>query len=188
MRSAICALAACVFLPAWLEAQVCGEGVPPLTRLEAFMGQQGAPMVHGSSRAGAVRGDGASFVAVAIREITNASSGERALGVTIDVKKAEADRRSYVDLEELPALLSGLEGIAKVDRSFTTLDQLETYYRTKGGLVITVYNTHTGMKAAVSTGVTAVVTTELEFAEFLRLRQLLQGAYDSLKAVRGEEK
>jgi hypothetical protein len=40
------------------------------------------------------------------------------------------------------------------------------------------------MKAAVSSGVTGDATTELEFGEFQRLRQLLQLGYDAVSALR----
>ncbi len=191
MKAAICAMVIGVGLPASSVAQGCVEAEEPPTKLEAFMAQDGAVVIRGSSRVGAVRGEPGSLVTVASKEVTNAGTGERAHGIAVEVRKLdrrEPDRISYVDFDEIPPLLSGLEYIARVDKSATSLDQFEAEYRTKGGLVVAMYNTSGGMKAAVSTGLVATATAELEFADLLRFRQILQSAYDGLKAIRGSEK
>lgn len=190
MRAAICGIVIGLGLvPASGAADVAEEGPP--TRLEALLARSGAVVIRGSSRVGAVRGEPGSLVAVASKEFTNASSGERAYGLTVEVRRAdhrEPDRLSYVDLDEIPALLGGLELMSKLEKSVTTLDQFEADYRTKGGLVVTVYNASGGMKAAVSTGVPGPAAAELEFGEFQRFRQLLQTAYEGLRALGGNDR
>jgi hypothetical protein len=73
-----------------------------------------------------------------------------------------------------------------VQRSETALDRFEARYVTKGGLLVSVFDVGDGMRAAVASGVLAnVAATELEFGEFQRLRQLLQLAYEGLRALNG---
>lgn len=151
------------------------------------MARPGALILYGSSRAGAVRAAPGALITVASKELTDAQTGERALGVAVEVRSAEGrdpDRISYVDLEEIPSLLAAFDYMAKVQRTATALDRFEARYLTKGGLLVSVFDTATGMRAAVSSGVTGNATTELEFGEFQRLRQVLQVAYDTLIPLR----
>jgi hypothetical protein len=176
-------------LPASSVAQGCVEAVEPPTKLEAFMAIDGAVVIRGSSRVGVVRGEPGSLVAVASQELTNVHSGERAYGITVEVRKIgrpEQNRIAYVDLDEIPSLLGGLEYLGKVDKSATSLDQFTAEYRTKGDLVVS--NTSNSTKVAISTGVVGAATTALEFGDFQEFRQLVQTAYESLKAISGREK
>ncbi len=153
------------------------------------MVRQGALMLQGSSRVGGVRAAPGSLITVGSREVTDVQTGERALGVAIEVRstgRADPDRVSYVDLDELPPLLAALDYMARVQRSETALDRFEARYVTKGGLLVTVFDVGDGMRAAVASGVLAnAAATELEFGEFQRLRQLLQLAYQGLSALNG---
>ena len=191
MKVAICTMIIGIGLPASSVAQRCVEVVEPPTKLEAFLATDGAVVIRGSSRVGAVRGEPGSLVAVASKEFTNVRTGARAHGITVEVRKA--DRRepggiAYVDFDEMASLLSGLEYLGKVDKSSTSLDQFEADYRTKGGLVVAMYNTSAGPKAAVSSGIGGAATAELEYGDFVRFRELLQSAYASLRSIRsGEE-
>jgi hypothetical protein len=132
---------------------------------------------------GAARG---ALITVASRELTDVETGERALGVAVEVRTSEGrdpDRISYVDLDEIPPLLAALDYMARVQWTATTLDRFEARYLTKGGLLVSVFDVGSGMRGAVSSGVAGSATTELEFGEFQRLRQLLQLAYDALRAL-----
>jgi hypothetical protein len=191
MRAVICALVMSAGLPASSLADVPADAEEPATKLEAFMAQEGVVVIRGSSRVGGVRGEPGCLVAVESREVRNASSGERAFGITVEVRRLDGrdpGRVSYVDLEEMPSLLGGLEYMGRLERSAIALDQLEADYRTKGGLTVTVYYTSGGLKGAVTSGVVGRATATLEFVDFLRFRQLLQSAYDALNAIQGEGK
>jgi hypothetical protein len=167
------------------SASPCVPLVEP-TRLEAFLARQAVLVFTGSSRIGAVRAASGALVAVASREVRDAETGERALGVSIEVRTTEGrdpDRISYVDLEELPGLLAALDAMARVQRTETALDRFEGRYLTRGGLLVTVFDRGSGMEAAVASGVLAGAWTGLEFGEFQRLRQLLQRGYEALVAL-----
>ncbi len=189
MRAVIRAALIAAALPAGAGAQVLPCPEPPRTRLEAMAVLDGVVVIRGSARIGAVRGEPGSLLFVTAREFTNASTGERAHGLTVEVRvpdRPTSERIAYVDLEEIPPLLAGLEHLTTVQRSATALEELEADYRTRGGLVVTVFNTAGGPKAAVTCG-PGGPPTELELSDFLRFRQLLQSAFDRLNAVRGGE-
>jgi hypothetical protein len=93
---------------------------------------------------------------------------------------------SYVDLEEIPPLLAALDYMSKVERTQTALDRFEVRYLTKGGLLVTVFDRGNGMRAAVASGLSGAASTEIDFGEFQRLRQLLQAGYDALRALRAD--
>jgi hypothetical protein len=163
--------------------------IEPTTKLEALMARQGALLLQGSSRIGGVRAAPGTFITVGSRELTDVQTGERALGVAIEVRASggrDPDRVSYVDYDELPGLLLALDYMARVQRTETALDRFEARYLTKGGLLVSVFDVGTGMRATVASGVLASTAgTELEFGEFQRLRQLLQVAHGSLVALNG---
>jgi hypothetical protein len=189
MKVAIYTMIIGMGLPASSVAQGCVETVEPPTKLEAFMATEGAVVIRGSSRVGVVRGEPGSLVAVASQELTNARSAERVYGITVEVRKIgdpEQNQIAYVDFDEMPSLLGGLEYLAKVDKSATSLDQFTAEYRTKGDLVVSTTSGST--KVAVSTGAPGAATAVLEFGVFQEFRQLVQTAYDSLKAISGREK
>jgi hypothetical protein len=176
-----------VFLPcAAVAQQPILIPVEPPTKIEALMAKQGTLIVYGSSRIGAVRAVTGALITVASRELTDVGTGERALGVAIEVRTSagrDPDRVSYVDLDEIPPLLDALDYMGRVQRTETTLDRFEARYLTRGGLLVSVFDTGHGMEAAVSSGVAGNGTTEIEFGEFQRLRQLLQLGYDALSAL-----
>ncbi len=191
MRPAIgAALVGALLLPASASAQVPPpECLSPRSRLEALAVLQGAVVIRGSARIGAVRGESGAFVFVTAKEFTNAGTGERVHGIGVELRPpdhAAPPRPSYVDLDEIPALLSGLERLRALQRSATALDELEADYRTRGGLVVTMFDTAVGPKATVACGCGGG-STDLELSDFLRFRQLLLSAFDRLKSIRGEE-
>jgi hypothetical protein len=184
---ALFATAVCVGLPcAAVAQQPVFVPIEPPTKIEALMAKQGSLIVYGSSRVGGVRAAPGAVITIASRELRDVRTGERALGVAIEVRTSEArdpDRVSYVDLDEIPPLLAALDYMGKVQRTETTLDRFEARYLTRGGLLVSVFDMGNGMKAAVSSGVVSNATTELEFGEFQRLRQLLQVGFDALSAL-----
>jgi hypothetical protein len=161
--------------------------IEPPTKLEALMSKRSALVFFGSSKVGGVRAALGAFVTVGSREVTDVLSGERALGVAVEVRDGGGRspvRVSYVDIEEIPALLAALDSMGKVQRTETTLERFEARYLTQGGLLVSVFDVGQGMKAAVSTGLAGEGTTELGFGEFQQLRQLLQLAYDAVAPLR----
>jgi hypothetical protein len=189
MRLGLGAVVISVVAPVLSTAQQAAEPEKPKTKLEAFVAQDGVVVIRGFSKIGEVAGKFGSSVIVESKEFTNAGSGKREHGITVQVKEAgrlERDHTSYVDFDEIPSLLKGLDYISKVDRSSTTLDQFQADYRTKGDLVVSTFNDSSGTKVsvAVSSGAIGRTTAYFALADLERIRALVQTAYASLEKLR----
>lgn len=174
--------------PLLAQSDPAVELVPPRTRLEAFALQEGAVIVLGYSRMGEVRGFGSSVV-VESKEFTNVASGQKERGLTIEVRERARPERefvSYVDDDEIPSLLKGLEYLVKVDRSATPFDSFQADYRTRGELQVSTYSTDGGAKvaAAVSSGTIRRATAVLTLNELDSIRTLVEAARAALEKSR----
>ena len=178
-------------VPALSLAQPTGEAEKPKTKLEAFVGQDGVVIIRGFSKVGEVKGQYGSLLVVESKEFTNAGTGKREHGITVEVKESgrlERSHTSYVDFDEIPSLLKGLEYIGKVDKSSTALDQFQADYRTKGDLVVSTFSAEGGTKVAVSSGMIGRTSAYLAFADLERIRELIQNAYTTLEKLRASSK
>jgi hypothetical protein len=186
------ALAAAVTAPAISVAQEAGEPEKPKTKLEAFVAQDGVVIIRGSSKVGDIRGQYGSAVMIEAKEFTNASSGRREHGITVEVKEGgrlEREHTSFVDFDEIPSLLKGLEYIGKVEKSATALDQFQADYRTKGDLVVSTFNTEGGeTRLGVSSGRIGRTRAFLPISDLERMRELIQNAYARLEGIRTPSK
>ena len=120
MRVAVAVVILSVAVPALSIAQQAGDQEKAKTKLEAFVAQDGVVVIRGFSKVGDIRGQFGSSLVVETKEFTNAGSGKREHGITVQVKEAgrlERDHTSFVDFDEIPSLLKGLEYIGKVDKS-----------------------------------------------------------------------
>lgn len=192
MRLELAALLMCL-APGLSVAQQAAEPEKAKTKLEGFVAQDGVVVIRGFSKVGEIRGQFGSSVVVEIKEFTNAASGKREHGITVEVKESgrlERNHISYVDFDEIPSLVKGLEYIGKVDKSSTTLDQFQADYRTKGDLVVSTFNDTGGTKVsvAVSSGAIGKTTAYLAITDLERIRELVQNAYVSLEKLRSSAK
>ena len=166
------------------------DPAPPRTRLEAFALQEGAVIVLGYSRMGEVRGQFGSSVVVESKEFTNVSTGQKERGLTLEVRERSRPERefvSYVDDDEIPALLKGLEYLVKVDRSATPFEGFQADYRTRGEMEVSTYSTDGGSRvaAAVSAGTIRRGTAVFTLNELDSIRTLVEAARVALEKSRG---
>lgn len=128
----------------------------PKTKLEAFEAQSGAVIIRGFSKIGELRGVYGGAVTVESKEFMNANTAQREFGITLEVKETsrlERENTSYVDYDEIPSLLKGIDYIAKVDKSVTKLDNFQADYKTKGDLRISTFSSGSGeVMVAVKSG------------------------------------
>lgn len=188
MQLKVGSLLLCLGVPALLPAQEATEPEKSKTKLESFVAQDGVVVIRGFSKVGEIRGQYGSSVEVESKEFTNAATGKREHGISVAVKESgrlERSHTSYVDFDEIPSLIKGLEYIGKVDKSSTPLDQFQADYRTKGDLVVSTFNDSAGkVSVAVSSGVIGKTTAYLPIADLERLRELVQTAHTALEKLR----
>jgi hypothetical protein len=152
----ICAI--CVAANAQRPTQVPfinDQSSKPLTDLEVFQDFYGATLLKGFTDLPRIRGIGGSLQ-IAVVDFRNMSNNTRVKGVSAEVTVGErtGDKtRSFIEYVELEALIKGVMYISKVDRSATSLQNLEAVYTTKGEFSISNFFTYQGEpRVAVTVG------------------------------------
>ena len=189
MKRLICAAAVLlVFSPLPAVSQTATPPAAAKTKLEAFEAQEGVVIIQGFSRMGELKGVYGGSVAVLAKEFTHATTGKRESGIVIDVKEGgriERNNRSFIDYDEIGALVKGLEYIGKADKSVTKLESFQVDYRTKGDLKVSTFNTPGGeVMVAVSSGRIGATSVHFKFADLNALHGLISGAKERLDAAK----
>lgn len=157
----------------------------PRTQLEAFAAETGAVIIKGFSDAGEVAGIGS--VEVDCQEFINASSGRKTFGIAIKVTGSErlgGVDSSFIDYDEIPSLLTGIDYISKIQPSVTSLKNFEATYSTKGDFAITVFNNQFGnLSAAISSGRFRSARAHIAIEKLAELRALIAAAKDKLDGL-----
>lgn len=161
----------------------------PKTKLEAFEAQSGAVIIRGFSKIGELPGVYGGAVTVQSKEFMNATTAKREFGVTLEVKETsrlERDNTSYVDYDEIPSLLRGIDYIGKIDKSITKLDNFQADYRTKGDLHVSTFSRSGSgeVMVAVTSGTIGATSVYLKIADLGKLRELIASAKARLDAIK----
>ena len=130
----------------------------PKTKLESFQRQTGAVVIKGYSEIGRVAALGS--VEVNAMEFTDATTGKKQSGVVIGIKESgrlENTNSSFIDYDEVDALLKGLDYISKATSNVTKLSMFEATYNSKGYFSATTFsNGSEKIEAAVKSGLFAL--------------------------------
>jgi len=181
-----CCLALALFAAACTREPTAKPSEVPTgaaTKLEAFQGRTGIVVIRGTTEVGEVRGINA-FLTVSAREYRDAATPEsREAGISITVKEIEGarisrERTSYVDADEIDALVQGIDYLRKVRKDVTKHERFQAEYLTKGHLAIVVFSDARGdLKAAVTSGPMRQATVFLhEAADLGQFRELIVAA------------
>jgi hypothetical protein len=149
-------------VPAGASAQVPPA---PATKLEAFKPAAGTVVTFGYNELGQV-----GAVSVDARELRD-TKGDVVRGVAVEVTESEYRReRAFVDSDELPELLKGIDALLGVKANPTSYQNFEVRYTTKGELQIAAFSGHSGgISYAVQAG---RLTTAQAFMDEDGLRKL----------------
>ncbi|GMV31882.1 MAG: hypothetical protein AMXMBFR59_40070 [Rhodanobacteraceae bacterium] len=154
----------------------------PKTKIEAFQAQTGTVVVKGYTEIGRVTAMGS--VEVSAMEFIDAATSKKQNGVVIEVKEAgriENEDRSFIDYDEVDALIKGLEYISRATSEVTQLGNFEAIYRTKGNFSATTYNNSSDkVAAAVKSGYVRPATAFLSLEQLNALRDLISQAKHKL--------
>jgi hypothetical protein len=121
--------------------------LPPATKLEAFKPAAGSIVTLGYNDLGQTSG-----VAVDARELRDVS-GTTVRGLLVDVTESQyREERSFVDADEIPELLKGIDALLAVKVNPTSFDKFEVRYTTKGALELTAFNSGRDIKYAIQAG------------------------------------
>lgn len=122
--------------------------LPPATKLEGFKPAAGSIVTLGYTDLGKVSG-----VAVDVREQRDVS-GNTVRGLLVDVTESQYRReRSFVDADEIPELIRGLDALLQIRSNPTQFKNFEVRYTTRGELELIAFNnTQGGIQYAVKAG------------------------------------
>lgn len=158
----------------------------PRTQLEAIEMRTNRLIIKGFMEIGAIQ-CGASSVLVAAKESTDSITGEKALGVSVVVRGRDGKQdTSYIDYDELDALIRALGLMQSPPWSQSALPQIEVSYMTKDGFHVASANTgrNAGMEALVLSSRTRVVGASMSLQQLIAFQNLVDGAKGKLDAIR----
>ena len=152
----------------------------PRTQIEAFTRAVDAVVVLGLTRVGQVRADLGGTVSVSAMSLRNAATGKSTSGVTVEViegERAGRESNSFIDFDEIGAMLEGMESIIKATNDITAHEHFEAYYRTRGDLEIVVFDgANKAISASVASGIGAKSRVFLSIDQLVQLRAMIAEA------------
>jgi len=150
---------------------------PPATKIEGFQAPIGAVVTVGYEVLGEVAG-----ISVDARELRD-STGGRIRGVVVEVAEEKAaPQQSYIDVDELPDLIHGMDRLLNVTDNPTQFRNFEMHYATKGELELIASSSHNrGVVFSVEVGRLMKARRErLTAGELQQLRTLIEAASQRL--------
>lgn len=151
---------------------------PPATKIEAFKPAAGTVVTFGYNELGAVSG-----IEVDVREL-RAASGAPVRGLLVEVTENQYRvERAFVDADEIPELLRGIDALLAVKANPTAFDNFEVRYRTKGALQVTAFNYQGRIMYAVAAGETLRASSHVDADALRRLREMFQAAQAKLGSL-----
>lgn len=146
----------------------------PKTKLEALIGTNGAVLIRQSTEVGSI---GRGSIRAAAIMVTNAASGVETKGLLISPAEGAGDKENaYIDYDEIPGLLSGIDQIVSVDPATLKLANFEAVYHTRGKFSVGAYGSGDLKSAFISTGKLSGDAYPFDFTELARLRDLIRTA------------
>ena len=158
------------------------------TKLEAFQARTGVVIIRGFAAIGTLSGLYSTSAVVECKEFTDASSGRKEYGITIQVNSTARSgidtSTSYVDYDEIDSLIKGIDYISKIDSTVTQLSSFQADYRTKDDLSFSTFSSGNEILFAVKSGRIGSVTSYFKTANIADLRKLLLDAKAKIDSIR----
>ena len=156
----------------------------PRNKLEDFDGRMETVLIKGRTWVGVIRGQGGN-ARVEAMEIRDSTNGAQATGVivTITADGGQAgDLRSFIDYDEIDALVKAMDAAAKASESITKLTHFEVHYRTKGDFEVMVFRqlSNNAIAAAIEGGFFDRSRLLLTLEDFIKLRWMIVQAKEKI--------
>lgn len=164
------------------------QPLPPATQLEGFKPSAGSVTTLGYDEVGRL-GPGFStsgLVLVEVRELRSAT-GQGTRGMTVQVTESQyRDEIAYVDADEMPDLLKGLDALLALKTNPTTFKSFEVRYTTRGNLELVAFNSSKGdILYGISAGrITRARKSAMNSGDLQKLRAFFQAAADRVAAAK----
>jgi hypothetical protein len=151
----------------------------PATKLESFKPAPGTLVTLGYNMLDSVYG-----IVADVREMRDAH-GTTVRGLVLDIMENEDhDERAFIDADEVPGLLKGIDALLGLKSNPTVFENFEVQYTTRGALTLTAYNQSNGdIMFMVQAGRVARAQRYLELADMQSLRSMFVAAQSKLTAT-----
>jgi hypothetical protein len=150
--------------------------LPPATKLEAFKPTAGSVLLMGYTN---VKSPGS--VNIDARELRDVKGGVTVRGLVVQVTESAYRReRAFVDVDEVPELLKGIDALLEIQQNPTAFERFQASCTTKGGLELTAYSDYVGISYSVETGRVLVARRDYNQKDFQKFRAALAAAYEKL--------
>jgi hypothetical protein len=161
--------------------QQSSASTPAATKLEAFKPTSGSLVTLGYEDLGDIN---FGRVRMDVREMRD-SKGGLVRGVLVRVSDTQFHQEeAYVDPDEIPELLKGIDAILRTKSNPTSFKAFELRYVTRGELEVSAYNTDAYVQYAITAGrVTKATAVNLNSADIAKFRAMLVAANDRLVAA-----
>jgi hypothetical protein len=158
------------------------------TKLQSFQAKTGTVVILGFSKVASIPGLYGASTDIEARELTEATSGSRAPGVSVTVRESgtfERKETSYIDYDELESLLRGIDYIATIDHNPTKLADFQADYRTKGDLAVSTFSDASGKTmVSIKSGVIGGTSAFYPLSRLSEFRSAVAKAKTALDSVR----
>ena len=155
---------------------------PPATKLEAaFDPSAGTLTTIGYDDLGTIPGQ----VTVEVREVRG-PKGVLARGLLVRVRESDYSRdNAFVDADELPELLKGLDAILAIKENPTPFQGFEMSYTTRGKLELSAYSSGLGsIRYAIQAGrVTTSTVVNVHSDYMTRFRAMIVAAQEKIATL-----
>jgi hypothetical protein len=161
----------------------------PLTKLEALDAQVGSVIVKNYTYIGSVSGF-SGIVMVTGYEFVEPQTGRKDYGISIEVRETGRseregrEARTYVDYDEIDALIRAIDYIVRIERS-TSLENFEAQFRTRGELQVSTFLRPNGaLQSEVSIGFFRRAVITISLGKLTDFRKLIADAKTTLDKIR----
>jgi hypothetical protein len=159
-------------------AASAAAALPPATKLEAFKPAAGTVVTFGYDELGNVNG-----AAVDVREVRE-TKGATVRGAVVTVNESEYRRETaFVDTDEIPELLRGIDALLAVQSNPTTFKNFEVRYNTRGDLRLTAFNnSRNQISYSIEAGRVSKAQTFVDAGDLRKFREMFVAAQQKLAA------
>lgn len=163
--------------------------LPPATKLEAFQPVAGEVTTLGYDEIGFIPQGLTvnSSLGIDVRQ-TQDAKGNAVRGAVVEIRETSGlyrVARSFIDEDELPELIKGIDALLTVKSNPTSFKNFEVKYRTRGDLVLAVFNSARGtIQYSVTAGRVFTERRSVNETEFRRLREWFEIARQKLDSTK----
>lgn len=161
----------------------------PSTRLEALDAQVGTIIVKNYTYIGSVSGFGG-IVMVTSYEFVDVQAGRKDYGIGIELRETGRseregrEARTYVDYDEIDALIRGMDYISRIERS-TSMENFEAQFRTRGELTVSTFLRPNGtLQSEVAIGLFRKAGITISLGRLADFRKLIVDSKATLDKIR----